>query len=289
MRLLGLQTIKPPEISEETKQKLNENLNKTKDEMSGLVSAANKGTTQMIDSINDFVGNKIIDDSLKESAAKFGETSANLLSDFNKAVNTPEFKEETKVALDNAAVVASIAIKAADKPINDAIDVTNEAGSKVISAVASGAVKAGVDMAAAVPGVGSIINIIKISNDVTAAAKDVVEATTTATEAVNKAIKETSENINEGLNKLEEQKNRVDKIAKPFTPYINDYVKKKTGITQTGGDLKKLKNEKNQVAGRINNSIDEFSNPILFLSGGKTKKHLFKSNKGKSKRVRFSL
>ena len=311
LRLLGLQTINPVETTEDT-NKINETMNnatetvnkateKATEEVSKIGSdVANvfdKGSAALINNINDVLGSNMVNNSLKEASSDLGETSAKILHNFNQAVSTPEFKEETKVVLDNAAEIADIVIKSSEKPINDAIDVINKSAADASAGVASGAIKVATDVMAAVPGYGAIIEVGKMANDISAAAGDVVEATTTATEAVSKAVTETSNNINEGLEKLEEVKKHVDKFKNvPNTsavPVINSENTQKQLVQQ--GGFKELINEKNQVAGRISDSIDEFNNPIhysIMKTGGyqynKTKKYSLKG-KGKTKRVRFSL
>jgi hypothetical protein len=308
LRLLGLQTIKPnveSNVVPEESQKIDETLNQATEGLtkigSDVVNVADKASAAIIENINDVLQSPEVGKSVTEAASDLAETGTKLLSEFNKVANTPEFKQQTKVAIDNAAEIAEIAIEAADKPITEAVDVLNEAGEKAVAGVASGAVKAATDVAAAVPFYGSIIDMGKMVNDVTAAAQDVVEASTSATEAVSKAVKETSENINEGLEKLEAAKQKVDNLSNsvpslpkmPQTPPVpkidGQNIQKK--MVQAAGGLKKINNEKYQVAGRIIDSINEFKDPINFSimkGGNKTKKHYVKS-KGKSKRVRFNL
>lgn len=300
LRLLGLQTINPGETIEDT-NKINESVNKATEGVSKIgsdvVNVFDKGSAALINNITDVLGSDMVNSSLKETSKDLGETGAKLLHDFNQAVSTPEFKKETKVALDNAAEIADIVIKSSEKPINDAIDVINKSATDATAGVASGAIKVATDAMAAVPGYGAIIEVGKMANDISAAAGDVVEATSAATEAVSKAVTETSNNINEGLEKLETVKNHVDNFKNitniSSVPVINS-VNTQPQLVQRGG-FKELINEKIQVAGRISDSIDEFNNPVHFSimkTGGyqynKTKKYSLRG-KGKTKRVRFSL
>jgi hypothetical protein len=300
LRLLGLQEINPTQVTEKT-EKMDETLNKATEDASkigsDIVNVVDKSSAAIIENVNDILENPEVGKTASEAGADIAETSSQLLESFNEAVNSPEFKEETKVALDNAAEIASIAVKSADKPINEAIDVVSEAGTKALGATTSGLVKVATDALAAIPGAGAIIEIGKIVNDVSAAAGDVVEASTSATEAISKAVVETSNNINEGIDKLEEAKHKTENLVNmpsiPSVPKLNSQNLQKN--IQTAGALKKISNEKYQVAGRISESINEFNNPIHFsiIKGGngnanKTKKRLFK-NKRKSKRVRFNL
>lgn len=309
LRLLGLQPIHPTLATEEA-NKVDETLNIARENASKISSdVANvfdKGSAALVSNINEVLGSEIVNTSLKETAQQLAETGTKILHDFNEVVSTPEFKQETKMAMDNAAEIAKIAIEASEEPVNEAIDVLNEAGTKAIAGVSSGAIKVATDAMAAIPGYGAIVEVGKMANDISAAAGDVVEATTTATEATSKAVQEISKNINEGIQKIEETKKHVEDIkdvatnisSVPSVKYANvpnfasqnDQVK----MVQRGG-FKKMIKEKYQVAGRIHESIDEFNNPIHYsiLKGGKgnyakTKKYSMNS-KGKTKRVRFFL
>ena len=298
LRLLGLQTIKKSNDDQqntETINKINDDLTSFTEGVTNvgadIANVVNKGSAAIIGNINDVLQNPSIEKTAGEAAGDLAETGAKIFQKFNEAANTPEFKEQTKVALDNAAEIADIVVKASDKPVNDAIDILNDAGTKAMSGVSSGAIKVATDALAAVPGAGAIGDAGKIINDVSNAVGDVVEASSDATEALSNVVTETSNNINESLEKLEETKHKAENLTNniPSIPKPNmDIPNISQQIVEQKGGLKKIKNEKHQVAGRISDSINEFKDPINFSikGGSKTKKLLIKS-KGKSKRVRF--
>jgi hypothetical protein len=316
LRLLGLQTIKKSNNdlqNTETMNKINNDLTSFTEGVtnvgSDIANVVNKGSAAIIENINDVLQNPSVGKTAGEAAGDLAETGAKIFQNFNEVANTPEFKEQTKVALDNAAEIADIVVKASEKPVNDAIDILNEAGTKAISGVSSGAIKVATDALAAVPGAGAIVEAGKVINDVSTAVGDVVEASSDATEALSKVVTETSNNINESLEKLEETKNKAENltnnipsIPKPninlVKPNINVLPKPNINvpnisqqIVEQKRGLKKIKHEKHQVAGRISDSINEFKDPINFSiikGGSKTKKLLIKS-KGKSKRVHFAI
>ena len=306
LRLLGLQTINSNKIEAQnidTTNKINDGLTNFTEGVtnvgSDIANVVNKGSAAIIENINDVLQNPYVGKTTGEAAGDLAETGTKLFQNFNEVANTPEFKEQTKVALDNAAEIADIVVKASEKPVNDAIDVLNKAGTKAISGLSSGAIKVATDALAAVPGAGAIVEAGTVINDVSTAVGDVVEASSDATEAISKAVTETSNNINEGLEKLEETKQKTENLTNNIPsipkPNINVLPKPKVvpnisqQIVQQKGGLKKIKHEKYQVAGRISDSIDEFKDPIYFsiMKGvSKTKKLHIRSN-GKSKRVRF--
>jgi hypothetical protein len=119
------------------------------------------------------------------------------------------------LALENAAQYAEIALVAMDQPINKALDKLHEAGIKAAASSVSGVIKVGTDAMAAVPGVGAIVELGKVVNDVSTAVGNVVGAASDATNTVSKLVKETSNNINESVVKKRESISNSIKSFKP--------------------------------------------------------------------------
>ena len=267
LRLAGLQPINQTESNNSTND-VDTKINEISDSASGIVSDVknvfDKGSAAIIENINDVLESPKVGESLNEAAEETAEIGEKLLENFNEKFNSPEFKEEAKIALDNAADYANIAVDAMDEPINKAVDQLNEAGTKAASGAISGIVKVGTDALAAVPGAGAIIEIGKIANDASKAVGDVVSASSQAVSTVSKVVEETGKNLDEGLDKLDEKKkeamkisNRTNKSIKTFENPIGNAVKTIGKVGKTGG-------------------------------AHKTKRRLFKS-KAKSKSVRFSI
>ena len=185
LRLLGLKPVK-----EEKEVAPPQELENVSENVSGIVSEADKVGANILKNINDKLASKEVTDTISATAQKTAEIGEKLLENFNKNFSTPELKEETKKALENAAVYSEIVVDAMDKPLNKGIDVLNEAGTKAASGIASGALKVGTDLVAAVPGIGAIVDIGKMVNDGTAALSDVVEAGSQATSTISKIVEE---------------------------------------------------------------------------------------------------
>lgn len=274
LRLLGLQSIKS-NIANSNEQ-INKSMSKISDTASGVVSdiqaigsdlveIANKTTGSVIENVNEVLSSPQVNKTIMESASDTAAIGENLLRNFNETFNTPGFKEQTKIALDNAAEIATIGIEAMDDPIDRAIDKLNDAGTKAASGFFSGLVKTGTDLAAAVPYVGAVIDFGKALNDGSKAVSSVIEAGSDAAEATSDLIIETTENY----------KNLIK-------------------------ELEKKKIESMNIASRTTNSIKQFEKPIQNISsipgiskvptsGGSagTRKRL--TRKSKSKRVRFYI
>ena len=320
LRVAGLKKIYDDKTDTTGNNVVEDGVNKA----SGVVSNA-------INNVNNVLKSPQAQETISAAAQDLAETGTKILGNFNQVASSPAFKQAVEVAADNVSDYAKIVVEAMDEPINSAMDKLNEAGTKAASGLVSGAIKVGTDSMAAVPFYGAVIEAGKMVNDGSKAVGDVVEAASDATETLSKAVTKFSGNIDKGLDDLEAKKQRIEnltgqklnipQISNPLTNESNAITNKMTNASnaitnkmtnasnsvtnkmtnltpttlQTGG-LKKLTNEKEQIGGRINDSLAEFSDPISYhenmsiLKGGhnKTKKSFVKSN-GKSKRVRFSI
>ena len=315
LRAAGLKKIQDVKTDANGNNVVEDGINKA----SGFVSNA-------INNVNNTLKSPEVQGSINAAAQDFSETGAKLLGNFNQLASSPAFKEQVKIAADNASDYAEIFVEAMDEPVNKAMDNLNEAGTKAASGAVAGLIKVGTDAMAAVPGAGAIVEVGKMLNDGSKAVGDIVDAASNATETLSKIVTETSENIDKGLDNLEAKKQRVEgltgqKFNIPITNAsaavsnassavtnkmtnasnnITNAVSNKmtnalTNVTQTGG-LKKIAHVKEQIGGRINDSLAEFSDPISYqtgiLKGGgnnKTKKSILVSGKDKkSRRVHFS-
>ena len=196
-----------------------------------------------MENVNEVLGSPQLQNSLNNTASETAEIGTNLLENVNEKLSTPQFKEAATKVIDNVADYTNIIVKAIDEPLNNSIDTLNEAGTKAMSGIASGAIKVGTDALAAVPGAGAVIELGKMANDASAAAGDVVEATSDATTAVANIVKETTENMKEGID-----------------------------------DLKNKELEAKQIGGRINKSIHLFENPLQRGGGRKTRRKFLNNN-----------
>ena len=299
LRLVGLEPIKEPAEQNAATQEVDQKISEIGNAASGLISNASeiigdvkdvvdKGSAAVLENINDVLESPKVGETLTEAATETAEIGEKLLETFNEKLSTPELKEETKIALDNVADYADIAVEALDEPLNKAVDELNEAGTKAASGAISGLVKVGTDALAAVPGAGAVIEVGKIVNDASRAVGDVASAASEATSTISKVVEETSKNIDEGLDKLEEKKERLSNSLTPpdmnFKPDMN---------LKPEMSFNKLNKEGLNVSNRVDKSINQFENPVnsapVIQQGGKKTRKKFLKSKGKSKRVRFAI
>ena len=292
LRLVGLEPIKQSvetdNSTQEVDQKISEIGNAASEIIGDVKDVVDKGSAAVLENINDVLESPKVGETLTEAATETAEIGEKLLENFNEKLSTPELKIETKIALDNVADYADIAIEALDEPLNKAVDELNEAGTKAASGAISGLVKVGTDALAAVPGAGAVIEVGKIVNDASRAVGDVASAASEATSTVSKVVEETSKNINEGIEKLEEKKESMTNSLTLPDINLNPDINFKPEVS-----FNKLNKEGLNVSNRVDKSINQFENPVtsapVIQQGGKKTRKKFLKSKGKSKKVRFAI
>ena len=301
LMLVGLQRIKQPVEPDNSSQEVDQKINEIGDAASGVASdvknVGDKVSAAIIENINDVLKNPSVGASLNEAAKETAEIGEKLLNNFNKTVSTPEFKKETKEALDNIAQISNITLEAMDKPIDDALKKMNKIETETASSVGTSAAAAAVSFASGMPGVGTLVSGVKLVDNVSSAISNVFKAVSDAKATVSKLVEETSKNIDEGLDKLEEQKDDLSSINPevPFNPDANfnpEVPFNPDTNFKPEATFDNLKKVGGTVSNRVKKSINQFENPIssvpVLTGGRKTRRKLFK-NKGKSKRVRFVI
>ena len=177
------------------------------------------------------------------------ERGKEIIQNVNNTLNRDEMKAIAKNTLENVVVYGEIMDQALDE---NALNKLNQLVSKVGTTVSEAAVNTAINVAGGVPLLGIVVAAAKVLTNGTNAVADVNESISTAKDI----ILEIKENVDDVLNKFKEQKKEVV-----------------------------------QTANRITDSINEFKDPLNqanIISGGKTRRKLFKRNI-KSKRVRFDI
>lgn len=270
LRAVGLERVSKAdeeikEAEEDDKPSMvNEKLNELSDASSGVISdiknVADKTGAAIIENVNEVLGSNVVKESTQQAAENTAEIVKEGAEVFNAALNSPEVKEELKEAIDNAAQVGTVAIKAAEQPINEAADVLAQTVPRAAASSVAGLIKVGTDAMAAVPYLGAAIEFGKMLNDGSKAVSGVVEATTDAVEAGSDLIIETKENFDKGMAMLEKTKKMAEEISNRTNESINDF----------------------------ESPLNKFKNTATQAAGGKTRKRFFRK-RGKSKRVRFAI
>ena len=228
---------------------------------SNISSSVNNSSSSLIGDMNDVLKAPLISDTVSKAADDTKEITENLMDSINDRFDDPNFKKELTETMNNTAEIATISLKAMDKPIDEAIDKVNEATGKALGGIAGTGIKVATDMMAAVPYVGAVVEMGKIINDTSKGVSAVVEAGSEVAETSSDLVTDSIENFKDEYKKAENLKSSIS--------------------------------EKGKITNRVNDSINDFEettkNPTEYLKGGsgrKTRKRNLK-RKGKSKRVRF--
>ena len=173
------------------------------------------------------------------------ESGVEVMDGLNNTLENPVFQNKTEKTIENVAKISDKVITAIDKPLDKAIDKISDSATKAASGATAGIVKVGTDAMAAVPGVGAIMELGKIANDVTTSVSSVTEAASDASKTISTMVKETKENLNELENKKKEGEkvlNRTNDSMDKFNSSNNLQIP--ATEAQTAGRRKTLKKRK---------------------------------------------
>ena len=196
--------------------------------------------------MNDVLESDIVKESVQEAAENTGEIIKDNLEVFNDALNDPEVKEQVVNAIKNAGVVGDALLDASKEPINKFAENVAEEVPIIASAGLSGLMKVGSDFAAAIPGVGAVIDILKAANDGAKALKTSVEATTNIIDSGAELINKTKENFEEIKKELKEKKKLAGEISNRTTNSINEFTKPSNNLQNQGGGRSKTRRRLNK-------------------------------------------
>jgi hypothetical protein len=271
--------------------------------------------------LHDF--NKKTDD-LKASVSKGSNNASSWVYDGVKNIVSNIAESIDIDTVKQGSVATSIIIDAMEEPIVEASKVASKVFEQFAANAGTTLVNVATDAATAVPGVGAVMEIPKLANDVVYGIAKGVEAGAQLVNIAGNIVDATQHNVDktiETLKKIEESGNyALQQAATPQfgtpgfgtpgfgtpgfgTPGLGTPGFGTPGLGTPGlgtpgkiigGGFKNLTKEKLQIGGRINDSIAEFADPISYqsiLKGGnnKTKKTFVKNRKTKSRRVHFSL
>jgi hypothetical protein len=132
-------------------------------------------------------------------AARATALVTDIFSRVAEKLQDPKLQEQARLAGDELAIYAKILVEAMREPLTELVGILSQAGLKATSAITVGIIKVVTDAMAAVPGVGAVMEVGKIANDVSRAVGDAAEAGSNAATATSKAIFDITENVKQGL------------------------------------------------------------------------------------------
>ena len=158
LKIIGLERIDKSVEEEKSSKKFD-------DAAYGIVSdvgnVVDKTGAAIIENVNEVLGSDIAKQTTEQAAQQTADIVKDSAEKFNEALNDPEVKAELEEAIENAGEVGEIVLKAAKKPLDEAIDIAAESTKKASSAAVSGVIKVTTDALSAIPFWGAIIDLGK--------------------------------------------------------------------------------------------------------------------------------
>ena len=209
--------------------------------VSGVGKKINQVGSVLVDSLNESVENSGITETVPEAIGKTVDIAKDVLEKTSEKLEDPQFQEDLKIAAANIADKASIVLDAADKPINKLVDKSVVIGEKLGEKIASSAVKIGLNAAGIIPGVGEVLNAVRVVDDVAKAGLAVADAGAQGIEMSADTVSETLDAIQE---KIDQAENVLDRTNGSVTDFVDTDNIVKIPQIQKGGNGRKNNNSK---------------------------------------------
>ena len=295
--------------------------NKTKksEDTGGIGGIIKKTAAITISNFNDFLESPSFQQTLSETVNKTNQITQKFLEETNAKLNTQQNQDNFTNYVKNIAKYSDIAAKKLNKPVDNLLETMHNSVFDVAKSIAVGVVKTAVSAATAVPGVGTVLAIPKITDSVANIAYSGFKATANTTAAVANLSKKMSEvgdsssgdgdsgdgngdsgdgdgdsgdsssssSSSNGTNGKKSESGETKEVPKEIKEVTNYTIQK--GGTQ----IYNLQKAGNKIMNRLHKSIHSFHYPLK----NKTKEKYFYSNKKNNyinntntrKHVRFTI
>lgn len=239
----------------------------------------NKGLGIILNQVNTVLAAPGVQTTVDVEAARAAELVTDIFSRVAEKLKDPKLQEQARLAGDELAIYAKILVEAMREPLTELVGILSQAGLKATSAITVGIIKVVTDAMAAVPGIGAVIEVGKIANDVSRAVGDAVEAGSHATTAASKAVFDITENVKQGLKNAEHP---------PASQFVNSEteiqptpeIREENPAVSRGGGHKNMKQALTELAraqragkkieNRTRLEIARFENPRIKPKNNKT-------------------
>jgi hypothetical protein len=233
----------------------------------------NKGLALVLNQVNTVLAAPGVQTTVDAEAARATELVTDIFSRVAEKLQDPKLQEQARLAGDELAIYAKILVEAMREPLTELVGILSQAGLKATSAIIVGIVKVVTDAMAAVPGLGAVIEVGKIANDVSRAVGDAAEAGSDATTAASKAVFDITENVKQGL------KNAAATGVNPETEVpIPKAGGGYTNMKQALAELARAQRAGKKIENRTRLEIARFENPRIQPKNNKTRRRRRRAN-----------
>jgi hypothetical protein len=233
----------------------------------------NKGLALVLNQVNTVLAAPGVQTTVDAEAARATELVTDIFSRVAEKLQDPKLQEQARLAGDELAIYAKILVEAMREPLTELVGILSQAGLKATSAIIVGIVKVVTDAMAAVPGLGAVIEVGKIANDVSRAVGDAAEAGSDATTAASKAVFDITENVKQGL------KNAAATGVNPETEVpLPKAGGGYTNMKQALAELARAQRAGKKIENRTRLEIARFENPRIQTKNNKTRRRRRRAN-----------
>mgnify|MGYP000715195645 CR=1 FL=1 len=240
------------------------------------VDILNKGLALVLSQVNTVLAAPGVQTTVDAEAARATELVTDIFSRVAEKLRDPKLQEQARLAGDELAIYAKILVEAMREPLTELVGILSQAGLKATSAITVGIIKVVTDAMAAVPGVGAIMEVGKIANDVSRAVGDAAEAGSHATTAASKAVFDITENVKQGLKTANQAPPAEIREENPDTnvPRGGGH----TNMKQALDELARAQRAGKKIENRTRLEIARFENPRIQTKNNKTRRQRRRTN-----------
>ena len=233
----------------------------------------NKGLAMVLNQVNTVLAAPGVQTTVDVEAARATELVTDIFSRVAEKLKDPKLQEQARLAGDELTIYAKILVEAMREPLTELVGILSQAGLKATSAIIVGIVKVVTDAMAAVPGVGAVMEVGKIANDVSRAVGDAAEAGSNATTAASKAVFDITENVKQGLknaNQTPPASTGVTENPETEAPRGGGHKNMKQALAE----LARAQRAGKKIENRTRLEIARFENPRIQPKNNKTRRRL---------------
>jgi hypothetical protein len=266
LRLFGLQPVDSDEAPQDkdAASKISSVLFNTIDDKFGCI----------IKKLNDFLGSEETRATIAESSKNLVDIFTTLLKDFNATLDDPILKEEFVVTVYILGEYTKIFADSMDEPLDEAIDLLNQAAVKALGGVSASAVKILADFAGAIPYAGAFFDLGRAVNDGSKGALSLFNAGVNSVEASSLLFGKTSQQINQAFEDVKAKQAEAGNIMQRANESIQKFV---------NNPLKNAATNAENVAANTENNINKIKRMSVTGGSRRRKKVNNKNNNNKTK------
>lgn len=233
-------------LNEEIKKKSSELTSSITNTTSNIINGISKEGANIVEAFNESLDIKDSKKNLTEAIGDTTKIASDFLGTIDKALDDPELKKQIKNTTKRVADYAAIGLEAAAPALDQAGEKMVNIAEKVTDKIGTSAVKAGLDIAGTIPGVGEVIEGIRVIDDLSKAGLAAADAAAEVIGTGSDFISNTKENYKKIMDQKKMAEDRINKSLEDFkktTENPLEGLKSEHLKKTTGGKSRRFKNK----------------------------------------------